>query len=129
MRGVLLVLLASSWLLDILFLRVAYDSWKFCFSVWSAHDGLSFWVSILSTYKTEERSEWVDSSHERFELNELDLPLKAFMFTSLEMALTSIEWFIAKLIGKEFMFAIFLLDTTIQDGGMKERSNASLLVT
>ena len=50
----------------------------------------------------------------------MDLPLGASMLMSSEMALTSIEQFIAELIEKEFLFAISLLSTTIQDGGMKE---------
>jgi len=42
---------------------------------------------------------------------------------SSEIALTFIEWFIAKLIEKEFISTLSLLGTTIQDGSIKERSD------
>ena len=74
-------------------------------------------------YGADEMSEWVKDSLEEFVLDDLDLLLSLFMFISLEMLLTSTEYNIAEKNRKEYVFALSLLDATIQDGGMRERSN------
>jgi len=66
--------------------------------------------------------ELADSSLERFMLDMLDLSLEAFMQTSSKILLSSLELDIAKVVEKVFLFAISLLGTTIQDGGIEERS-------
>jgi len=54
----------------------------------------------------------------------MDLPLRAPISTSLKLVLGSIGLDMAEVEVKMFEFAIFLLDTTIQNGGMRERSVA-----
>jgi len=66
--------------------------------------------------------ELADGFLERFRLDMLNLSLKAFMQTSSKILLSSLELDIAKVVEKEFLFVISLLGTTIQDGGIKEKS-------
>ena len=73
-------------------------------------------------YKTDERSEWANEFLEELGLDTMYLLLSLSMLMSSEETLTSIKWDIAKMLKKEFIFAISLLDATIQDGGMKKRS-------
>ena len=115
--------LASYWTLDSSFLEDVYDNWKFFISVWFAQDSSSLWAFILFTCGTEERFDITKDSLEGFQIDDLDLPLGLSMLTSSEMALTSSKWCIAKVWKEDFIFANSLLGTTIQDGGMKERSN------
>jgi len=53
----------------------------------------------------------------------LDLPLETPTWISLEMTLDSIGLDMAKVKENMFEFIISLLGTTIQDGGMRERSD------
>ena len=53
----------------------------------------------------------------------MNLSLGSSMLISSEMLLASTRLDIAEKLRKEFVFAISLLDTTIQDGSMKEKSN------
>ena len=73
-------------------------------------------------YGTDKRSEWANGFLKELGLDAMDLPLSSSILMSSEKALTSIEWDIAKILIEEFIFAISLLDTIIQDNGMKERS-------
>jgi len=71
----------------------------------------------------ENTLESTDNSLDKFALVMADLPLGAFICISSKTPLKSARLDMAKGIVKEFIFAIFLLDTIIQDGGMKERSD------
>jgi len=51
-----------------------------------------------------------------------DLSLRVFMFMSSETALELLELDIVEMWVWEVIFTTFLLDATIQDGGMRERS-------
>jgi len=53
----------------------------------------------------------------------LDLPLSTFIQTFLETTLGLNELDVAEKVKGEFIFTISLLDATIQDGGIRERSN------
>jgi len=66
--------------------------------------------------------ESVEDSLEELTLNLLDLSLRGPMLMSSESLLITLELDIAEEMIKRFLFAIFLLGATIQDGGKKERS-------
>ena len=70
--------------------------------------------------------ECIEVALELIGLGVLDLPLVLSILMSSERLLTSTELDIAKMLKGKSLFAISLLGTTIQDGGMKERSNVAL---
>ena len=59
----------------------------------------------------------------------VDLPLGAPIYIFSKIPLKSAGLDMAERIVKEFIFAISLLGTTIQDGGMRERSDVLNVVT
>ena len=64
-----------------------------------------------------------DESLEEFVLAMMVLSLEASMLISSDTPLISQGLDMAEVGAKRFVFAISLLDTTIQDGGMKERGD------
>ena len=64
-----------------------------------------------------------DESLEEFVLAMMVLPLEASMLMFSDTPLISQRLDMAEVGAKRFVFAISLLDTTIQDGSMKERGD------
>jgi len=62
---------------------------------------------------------WAKDSLQRFGFDILDITLSIFIQISSEIILDLNELDIAKKVEDKFIFAISLLGTTIQDGGMK----------
>ena len=71
----------------------------------------------------EDTLDSTNESLEKFVLAMMVLPLGAFMLMSSNTPLISQGLDMAEVEAKRFVFAISLLDTTIQDGGMKERGD------
>ena len=67
--------------------------------------------------------ECVEVALELIGLSAIDLPLVSSILTSSERLWTSTELDIAEMLQGKNLFTISLLGTTIQDGGMKERSD------
>ena len=78
---------------------------------------------MWAVYSTEEALDSIDNSLDEFILATVDLPLGAPIWISSETQLESARLDMAEEVIKGFMFAISLLGATIQDGGMKERSD------
>ena len=70
----------------------------------------------------EEALKSIDNFLDKFVLDIVVLPLGVSIWISSETALNSRELDIAKVKEEIFEFTISLLDTTIQDDGMRERS-------
>ena len=70
-------------------------------------------------------SKYAKVTLEELQLETIDLPLGSFILMSSEKLLTSTRLGITKILKEEFLFAISLLDITIQDSGIKERSDSS----
>ena len=122
-NGMLSMLLASTWMFDFPFLGVAYNNWKSLSSVWFAQLGLTLWASIQAEYLIEDALESTDESLDKFALVMTDLPLGASICISSETFLKFARLDMTERIVKEFIFAISLLYTIIQDSGIRERSN------
>ena len=71
----------------------------------------------------EDTLDSTNESLEKFVLAMMVLPLGASMLMSSNTPLISQGLDMAEVEAKRFVFAISLLDTTIQDGGMKERGD------
>ena len=71
----------------------------------------------------EDTLDSTNESLEKFVLALMVLPLGASMLMSSNTPLISQGLDMAEVEAKRFVFAISLLDTTIQDGGMKERGD------
>ena len=67
--------------------------------------------------------ECVEVAPELIGLGAIDLPLVSSILMSSERLWTSTELDIAEMLKGKILFAISLLGATIQDGGMKERSD------
>ena len=78
---------------------------------------------MRAEYSIEDALESTDDSLDEFALAMADLPLGAPICISSETPLESAGLDMAEGIVKEFIFAISLLGATIQDGGMRERSD------
>jgi len=71
--------------------------------------------------------ECVEVALELIGLSAIELPLILFILTSLERLWASTELYIAEMLKEKNLLTISLLGTTIQDSGMKERSNMNRL--
>ena len=121
--GSLALLFAKTWIFDSSPLEVTYKSWKSSSSVWFAQLGSLFWASIQAVYSTEEALDSTDNSLDKFMLVTVDLPLRAPIWISSETQLEFARLDTAEEVIKGFIFTISLLGATIQDSGMKERSD------
>ena len=128
-KGMLSMLLAGTWMFDFPSLGVTYDSWKSSSSVWFAQLESMLWASMWAEYSIEDALESTDDSLDEFALAMVDLPLGAPIYISSKIPLKSAGLDMAERIVKEFIFTISLLGTTIQDGGMRERSDVLNVVT
>ena len=81
------------------------------------------WASIQVAYLTEEALDIIEDSLEEFVLKMVVLPPEALIWIFSEIALDLRELDIAEIEEIMFVFIISLLGTTIQDDGMKERSD------
>ena len=86
------------------------------------------WAFMWVAYLIEEALDITEDSLKEFILEMIVLPLGTSIWVSLETALDLKGLDIAEIKEIIFVFAISLLDTTIQDGGMKERSNDCYLI-
>ena len=122
-KSMLSRLLASTWMFDSPPLGVVYDSWKSLFSVWFAQLESMLWAFIQAEYLIEDTLESTNDSLDEFALVIADLLLGTYICIFSKTSLESARLDMAKGIVKEFIFTISLLDTAIQDGSMRERSN------
>ena len=83
---------------------------------------LALWAFIQAEYSMEDTLDSIKDSFDELVLKMMNLPLGAPISTSSEIALDSIKLNMADVEVKIFKFTISLLDTTIKDGGMRERS-------
>ena len=72
--------------------------------------------------------EYAKVALKEIQLNTLNLLLSLSMLMSSEKLLISTRLDIAKMLKNNFIFAISLLGATIQDSGMKERSDIACLL-
>ena len=81
------------------------------------------WAFIQAEYLIEDTLESTNDSLDEFALVIADLLLGTYICIFSKTSLESARLDMAKGIVKEFIFTISLLDTAIQDGSMRERSN------
>jgi len=84
------------------------------------------WISIHFEYAIEKVLELAEDFSEEFLLIILNLPLKSSMLMSSNTLLVSLRLDIVEGV-KLYLFVISLLGTTIQDGGIEERSDNVML--